>query len=173
MLGKKWAQEKTRAREGDTQGERERLHGRLPKIVSSRTLSPLACLPRARLYFLAAATQATHEKTRQLFMDHSLPRSWGRKWNLSSMAIGCLETHNALDVTTPDDVKADANACGINARFARDDIINLAARRFARNEYYASSILGQNHAAFYPAQQALTGDSYSPQGFPRQHEFRV
>ena len=71
-------------------------------IIIIITLSPLACLPRARLfflgpiYFLAAATQATHEKTRQLFMDHSLPRSWGRKWNLSSMAIGCLETHNAL-----------------------------------------------------------------------------
>ena len=28
-----WAQEKTGAREGDTRGERERLHGRPPKIV--------------------------------------------------------------------------------------------------------------------------------------------
>ena len=77
-----------------------------------------------------------------------------------------------FDVTTLDDVKANANTCGINACFARDDIINLSARRFVRNEYYASRILGQNRAVFYPAQQALTGDSYSPQGFPRQHGFR-
>ena len=51
-----------------------------------------------------------------------------------------------FDVTTLDDVKAEANqaakrksrwpcdACVIHARFARDEIINLAARRFARNK---------------------------------------
>ena len=62
-----------------------------PKIVSTSTLSPLAFLPRARPFFLAPfyfVAPALH--------DHSLPRSWGRKWNLSSMAIGCLEAHNAL-----------------------------------------------------------------------------
>ena len=49
-------------------------------------------------------------------------------------------------VTTLDDVKADTkqtrkrksswpcDACGMHARFARDEIINLAAGRFARNE---------------------------------------
>ena len=95
------ARKNARERGRHARGE-GRLHGRPPKIVSTRTLFPLACLPRARpfflapIYFLAPATQDTHEKTRQLFMDHSLPRSWGRKWNLSSMAIGCLEAHNAL-----------------------------------------------------------------------------
>ena len=35
---KLWAKERTGAREGDTPRVRERLHGRPPKIVSTRTL---------------------------------------------------------------------------------------------------------------------------------------
>ena len=54
------------------------------------------------------------------------------------MAIGCLQTVKCFDVTTLDDVEADTNQtrwpCDprmIPARFARDEIINLAARRLA------------------------------------------
>ena len=39
-----WAQEKTSAREGDTRGERERLHGRPPKIVSRPLSNYLAAV---------------------------------------------------------------------------------------------------------------------------------
>ena len=35
---KKWAKERMGARKGDTQGVRERMHGRPPKIVSTRIL---------------------------------------------------------------------------------------------------------------------------------------
>ena len=56
---------------------------------------------------------------------------------LSSIAIGCLETHNALGRHFLDDVKADTNQiaerksrwhCGarvIHSRFARDEVINF------------------------------------------------
>ena len=39
-----WAQEKTGAREGDTRGERERVHGRPPKIVSHPLSNYLAAV---------------------------------------------------------------------------------------------------------------------------------
>ena len=41
---KTWAPEKTGAREGDTRGERERLHGRPPKIVSRPLSNYLAAV---------------------------------------------------------------------------------------------------------------------------------
>ena len=41
---KSWAQEKTGAREGDTRGERERLPGRPPKIVSRPLSNYLAAV---------------------------------------------------------------------------------------------------------------------------------
>ena len=78
------------------------------------------------------------------------PSSWIKSAALSSTAIGCLETHNAVwrhyfwmtSRRTP--TKLDRfiaktksrwpyDARVIHARFARDEIINLTARRFARN----------------------------------------
>ena len=74
---------------------------------------------------------------------------WIKPRALSSMGIGCLETYNALwrhysgwrqgghqpnsiDLLAKTKSRWPCDACVIHARFARDEIINLAARRFAR-----------------------------------------
>ena len=96
---KEWAQEKTGAREGDTRGERKRLHGRPPKIVSRplsnylaavawsvTSLTPCVSPSRAPVpsfarYFQAPATQAIRSQGSQLYQRDFFPKLEVR-WNL-------------------------------------------------------------------------------------------
>ena len=93
---KKWAKKRTltSARERDTQGERERLHGRPPKIVSRPQPNYLAPSRAPVLsfahYFQAPATRATSHSFRakcRVRLAWLIKRLWCRLQNVLSGSI--------------------------------------------------------------------------------------